>query len=64
MVEQITTITVQEIRENEDNDQTSEVRGKEAKSTQPSYWNLLHLVTIIGLTSLFVLPELWIPRQN
>ena len=64
MAERITTITVEEIRANEDNDQTSVGRDKKVKSTQPSYWNLLHLATIEGTSILFLLPSLWIPRHN
>ena len=61
---QITTIKVQELRLSKDTEQESEVRRSRNEPTKPSYWNMFHLITIIGGTTLSLAPQLWIPRHN
>ena len=61
MVDQIAVISVQEIRSNY---QGSEAKVKRDLPNQPNYWHMLHLVTIIGITTLFLAPQTLIPRHN
>ena len=61
MVDNITTITVQEI---EGNEQESAEKENKDETIRPSCWNMLHLITIIGASSLTLSTQLLIPRHN
>ena len=61
MVDNITAITVQEIGGTE---QEPVHKENKDKPIQSNYWNMLHLLTIIGATSLTLSAQLLIPRHN
>ena len=61
MVDQIGIIRVLEIRKNDDDSE----EGEEKHVTNlPNYCYMLHLVTIIGVTTVSLVPQTLIPRHN
>ena len=61
MVDQIEIIRVQEIRKNDEGSKEGEVNHV---PYVPNYCYMLHLVTIIGVTTVSLVPQTLIPRHN
>ena len=58
----ISTINVHEAQPNVEEE--SRKRGNRALGSNASYWNLLHIFTILAFSALVLSPQLLIPRHN
>ena len=61
---QISTINVQETTHNIKRTEKDDPKNERILVENASYWNVLHVFTVLGTSALFLSPQLLIPRQN